>query len=160
VGPGAVQSFLVDGQGELTPAIANVSSGGSSPPFVAGLSTGETVVVNYSGGNGRIIPTTRDVFFDDATPIITFPSPVNGSSHPHMALEHNGEILVPDLVRFLFYYGPRFLLLVVRVVTLFGDLRETRVLIVTKFRAPFLSLKVVGLDISRYMVRSNNRDYR
>ncbi|KAF8347450.1 Lactonase, 7-bladed beta-propeller-domain-containing protein [Amanita rubescens] len=97
-GLGAVQSFLVDGQGELTPAIANISSGGSSPPFVAGLSTGgAVVVVNYSGGNGRIIPTIRDVFFDDSAPIITFPSPVNGSSHPHMALEHNDEILVPDL---------------------------------------------------------------
>lgn len=104
-----MQSFLVDGQGELTTAIANVSSGGA-PPFVAGLSTAEAViVVNYEGGNGKIIPTTRDVFFEDA-PIITFPAPLNGSSHPHMALEHNGEILVPDLVRFFslwttnFYY--------------------------------------------------------
>lgn len=98
-----MQSFFVDELGELSPAIANVSSGGNGPPFVTALSTGEVAVVNYGSGSGRIIPTLAEVFFDDNAPNITFSPPVNGSSHPHMALEHNGEILVPDLVRLFFH---------------------------------------------------------
>lgn len=154
---GAVQSFLVDGLGQLSPGIANVSSGGDGPPFVVGLSTGEVAVVNYGSGTGRVIPTRDEVFFGDNAPIVTFPPPVNGSSHPHMVLEHNGEILIPDLVRlFPPIHDTTFRLLLVRVLTQFGDLHGTKTLIVTKFRVLFLSLKVVDLDILQYMVRANS----
>lgn len=148
---------MVDELGRLSPGIANVSSGGNGPPFVVALSTGEVAVVNYGSGTARIIPTQDEVFFGDNAPIITFPPPVNGSSHPHMALEHNGEILVPDLVRlFPPLRDTTFRLLSVRVLTKFGDLHGTKILIVIKFKALFLSLKVVDLDILQYMVRTNS----
>jgi hypothetical protein len=58
--------------------------------------------MNYNTGNGRIIPTTAEESkFDTSAPVITFPPPVGGVSHPHMALEHKDEILVPDLVRWV-----------------------------------------------------------
>lgn len=57
--------------------------------------------LQYNTGNGKIIPTTTDpLHFDDSAPLITFPAPV---SHPHMALEHNSEVLVPDLVSHFYF---------------------------------------------------------
>ncbi|KAJ3513530.1 hypothetical protein NLJ89_g2895 [Agrocybe chaxingu] len=99
VAVGAVQSFSVSSTGELSQAIDTVSSGGDSPAFATALSTGAVAVVNYFGGNGRIIPTSNSVRFDNTAPIITFPI-INGPetvSHPHMVLEHRDEVLVPDL---------------------------------------------------------------
>ena len=44
-----------------------------------------------------IIPTTTDpLHFSRSAGLITFPASV---SHPHMALQHGSEVLVPDLVR-------------------------------------------------------------
>ena len=57
--------------------------------------------MNYGSGNGRIIQTTESGHhFDqeEVTPIVTFPRLASNASHPHMALEHAEEILVPDLV--------------------------------------------------------------
>ncbi|KAF8634767.1 hypothetical protein AX15_000728 [Amanita polypyramis BW_CC] len=95
-GPQALQSFIVNEQGELSTAISTVPSGGGAPAFAVALSTGEVAVMNYFGGNGKFIPTVGEIFFDVA-PTITFPPPVNGTSHPHMALEYKDEVFVPDL---------------------------------------------------------------
>jgi hypothetical protein len=57
--------------------------------------------MNYESGNGRIVQTTESgLYFDqeEVTPIVTFPRLDGGASHPHMAVEHGDEILVPDLV--------------------------------------------------------------
>jgi hypothetical protein len=61
--------------------------------------------MNYSSGNGRIIPTTSSPDqFDNDAPTIVFPPPPpdtpnpNKVSHPHMAVQHGKEIFVPDLV--------------------------------------------------------------
>lgn len=98
IAAGALQSFIVDDQDALTPALSTVPSGGDSPAFAVALSTGEVAVVNYAGGNGRIIPTVPPgLLFVDEAPIITFPAPENGVSHPHMALEYGEEVFVPDL---------------------------------------------------------------
>ena len=55
-----------------------------------------------------IIPTVEDdpLHFDaSASKLITFPPPPEPSvSHPHMALENDGEVLVPDLVRSIFQH--------------------------------------------------------
>ena len=77
-----------------------VHYGGADPAFTVALSTGEVAIMNYPSGNGRIISTTPspEEFGDDA-PDVTFPPPVGGVSHPHMALQHEKEIFVPDLVR-------------------------------------------------------------
>ncbi|KAJ7472376.1 Lactonase, 7-bladed beta-propeller-domain-containing protein [Mycena galericulata] len=96
---GALQSFDITGS-VLSPAVDTVQSDGNAPAFAVALSTGEVAIMNYSSGNGRIIPTTTspDKFSND-TAVITFPPPQQPGnvSHPHMALQHGTEILVPDL---------------------------------------------------------------
>jgi len=94
---GALQSFDITGS-VLSSAVDTVPSDGDDPAFAVALSTGEVAIMNYSSGNGRIIPTTTspEEFSSDA-PVITFPPPVGGVSHPHMALQHGTEIFVPDL---------------------------------------------------------------
>ena len=102
VATGALQSYDIYANGTLSGAADTVSSGGEDPAFAAALSTGEVAIFNYHSGNGRIVPTTSSPLnFDDSAPEITFPltfaSP-SAISHPHMALEHHGEVFVPDLV--------------------------------------------------------------
>ncbi|KAJ7489308.1 Lactonase, 7-bladed beta-propeller-domain-containing protein [Mycena latifolia] len=94
---GALQSFDIIGSG-LSGAVDTVPSGGDAPAFAVALSTGEVAIMNYSSGNGRIIPTTTSPEkFSNNTPVVTFPPPAGGVSHPHMALQHGTEIFVPDL---------------------------------------------------------------
>lgn len=101
---GALQSFTTTPQGVLTGPHDTISSEGDRPAFTAALSTGQVGVVNYNSGTGRIIPTDSTfLFFDnEAAPLITFPPPVDNLSHPHMVVEFEGEVIIPDLVsRFL-----------------------------------------------------------
>lgn len=46
--PGALQSFVVDSNGMLTPSIATVNSGGDAPAFTAPLSSGQVAIMNVS----------------------------------------------------------------------------------------------------------------
>ncbi|KAF8154719.1 Lactonase, 7-bladed beta-propeller-domain-containing protein [Crassisporium funariophilum] len=96
--PGALQSFGVNAKGGLSSVLDTVASGGDLPAFATALSTGEVAVMNYNSGNGRILSTTSmGSKFNQGSPTISFPKPAQTISHPHMALEHNGEVLVPDL---------------------------------------------------------------
>lgn len=97
---GALQSFVVSLNGSLTGPIDQVSTGGNGPAFAGCLSTGQVAAANFGDGTGKIIPTASDpsYFAQDAT-TITFPPPDGSVSHPHMALQHEDEVLVPDLVR-------------------------------------------------------------
>lgn len=97
---GALQSFNIGVGGVVSKPVETISSGGDSPAFASALSTGEVAVFNYGSGNGRIIRTTSPpTNFDDSAPLITFPvQSATSVSHPHMALENNGEVFVPDLV--------------------------------------------------------------
>jgi len=95
---GALQSFTVTPAGVLSSAVSTISSGGDSPAFAAALQCGQVAVMNYNTGNGRIIPTAGSpLTFDNSAPLITFPPPAGGISHPHMALQHGNEVLIPDL---------------------------------------------------------------
>ncbi|KAF7339207.1 hypothetical protein MVEN_01998100 [Mycena venus] len=101
---GALQSFDIAKGNVLSPAVDTVPSNGSDPAFCAALSTGEVAIMNYSSGNGRIIPTTSSPDqFDNDAPTIVFPPPPpdtpnpNKVSHPHMAVQHGKEVFVPDL---------------------------------------------------------------
>ncbi|KAF5309860.1 hypothetical protein D9619_010500 [Psilocybe cf. subviscida] len=95
---GGLQSFGVLANGSLSPALSTIQSGGSLPAFATALSTGAVAVMNYGTGNGKIVPTAnKAVSLSQSAPLITFPPPAGGVSHPHMALEHDGEILIPDL---------------------------------------------------------------
>ncbi|KAG5722949.1 hypothetical protein E4T56_gene5102 [Termitomyces sp. T112] len=100
VAAGALQSFTINATGALSPAVNTVSSGGDGPAFAAALSTDSVGIFNYNSGNGRIIltsPSDRTIFIDNA-PVISFPQPTPPNvSHPHMALRHETEVLVPDL---------------------------------------------------------------
>jgi hypothetical protein len=84
----------------LSAPVDTTSSGGANPAFAVALSTGEVAIMNYSGGNGRIVPTsaTDPKHFIANAPVIPFTPPAGGDSHPHMALQHGAEVLVPDLV--------------------------------------------------------------
>lgn len=95
---GALQSFDISSTGVLSNPVDTVSSGGDSPAHVVPLSDGEVAIMNYSGGNGRIIATAGSPErFDPSAAVITFPPPVGGVSHPHMTLQHGDEVFVPDL---------------------------------------------------------------
>ncbi|PPQ71512.1 hypothetical protein CVT26_010383 [Gymnopilus dilepis] len=99
-GIGAVQSFHIFPNATLSTALSTISSEGGSPPYTAKLSTGQVAVANYNTGSARIINTdAHGTQFDGASspPLVNFPQPAGGQSHPHMALEHQGEVLVPDL---------------------------------------------------------------
>lgn len=96
---GAVQSFIVDADGRLSAPIDTIQSEGGNPAFVVALSTGEVAVVNYGSGNAKIIPTISQGSMFTSSPVITFPVQDGTVSHPHMALEHKNEVLIPDLVR-------------------------------------------------------------
>ncbi|KAG6890052.1 hypothetical protein C0995_012510 [Termitomyces sp. Mi166 len=100
VSAGALQSFAINPTGALSPAIDTVSSGGDGPAFATALSTDAVAIFNYNSGNGRIIATnpTDATAFRDTAPVISFPQPTPPNvSHPHMALQHETEVLVPDL---------------------------------------------------------------
>ncbi|KAL0581419.1 hypothetical protein V5O48_000573 [Marasmius crinis-equi] len=95
---GAIQSYTTTPNGVVAGPFDTVSTGGGSPAFAVALASGEVAVMNYGGGNGRIIPTTSPLTFaNDSAPVITFPLQASNVSHPHMALEHGQEVLVPDL---------------------------------------------------------------
>lgn len=97
---GGLQSFSITPDTMLSAPLDTVASDGDSPAFAVALSTGSVAVMNYNTGNGRIIPTSaHGTQFNASAPVITFPPPVGGVSHPHMALELGDEVLVPDLVR-------------------------------------------------------------
>ena len=101
VDAGALQSFTTTPNGTVSGPFDTVSSGGASPAFAVALASGAVAVMNYSGGNGRVIPTSTLNFTKDesAAPVITFPPQGTGVSHPHQAVQYGSEILVPDLVR-------------------------------------------------------------
>jgi len=94
---GAVQSFLIENGGVLSSPLDTASSGGNGPAFATMLSTGELAVMNYGSGDGFILPTSNDGATFGTAPLITFPVPASGASHPHMAYEYKGEVFVPDL---------------------------------------------------------------
>ncbi|KAF7324747.1 putative isomerase YbhE [Mycena kentingensis (nom. inval.)] len=95
---GQLQSFDIAKGNVLSAPVDTVPSGGGDPAFCVPLDTGEVAIMSYSGGNGRIIPTTSSPdTFNNGAPVITFPPPAGGVSHPHMALQHGKEVFVPDL---------------------------------------------------------------
>jgi len=94
---GNLQSFVVGSDGGLT-LVDTVSSGGDGPTFTNVLSTGEVTAMNYGSGNCSLVPTVPGdpLHFVKDSPVVDF---AVGAlpSHPHMSLEFNGEIFVPDL---------------------------------------------------------------
>ncbi|KAK6977302.1 isomerase YbhE [Favolaschia claudopus] len=84
---GALQSYAISPAGGLT-LLDSVASGGNGPAFCVPLSTGQVAIMNLKAGTK----------FDNSTSVLlTFPPPAGGVSHPHMAVEHGKEVLVPDL---------------------------------------------------------------
>jgi hypothetical protein len=98
---GALESYTFADDLSLT-KIDSVSSFGNGPTFAAVLSTGEVTACNFGSPNISIAPiepadSARFVKQDASQSVVSFPRP-EGSSNPHMTLEVNGEVLVPDLV--------------------------------------------------------------
>jgi len=94
---GNLQSFSVGPDGGLT-LVDTVSSGGNGPTFTNPLSTGEVTAMNFGSPNCSLVATVPGdpLHFQKDSPVVEFP--VNGGpSNPHMSLEFNGEVFVPDL---------------------------------------------------------------
>ncbi|KAF8548730.1 putative isomerase YbhE [Imleria badia] len=96
---GDIQSFTVGSEGALT-LVDTVSSGGSGPPYCAGLSTGQVAVVNYGSGTARVVPTKdHGLHFSKDSDVWTFPVPTTGTqgvSEPHMTYQYGSEVFIPD----------------------------------------------------------------
>ncbi|KAI9566074.1 Lactonase, 7-bladed beta-propeller-domain-containing protein [Boletus coccyginus] len=96
---GAIQSFTVGPDGAIT-LVDTFSSGGSWPPYCAGLSKGQVAVVNYGSGTMRVVPTQADhLHFSNNSDIWTFPIPTTGTegiSEPHMTYQCGNEVFIPD----------------------------------------------------------------
>ncbi|KAJ7678055.1 Lactonase, 7-bladed beta-propeller-domain-containing protein [Mycena polygramma] len=95
---GNLQSFIVDGTGGLL-NVDNVTTGGNGPTFTVMLSTGEVTAMNFGSPNCSFVATVPDdpLHFERDSPVISFPVPEGALSNPHMSLEFNDEVLVPDL---------------------------------------------------------------
>ncbi|KIY68236.1 putative isomerase YbhE [Cylindrobasidium torrendii FP15055 ss-10] len=84
--------------GGVLSLVDSVSSGGNGPVHCAPLTSGDVVVTNYGSGNGLVASTAHDGYdLTQTSNVVTFTAPEGGLSHPHMALEYNSEVLVPDL---------------------------------------------------------------
>ncbi|KAF7377548.1 putative isomerase YbhE [Mycena sanguinolenta] len=95
---GFLQSFTVDPAGGVQ-NIDNVTTGGNGPTFTVMLSTGEVTAMNFGSPNCSFIATVPDdpLHFEQDSPVIPFPIPAGAPSNPHMSLEFNDEVFVPDL---------------------------------------------------------------
>ncbi|KAN0082535.1 Lactonase, 7-bladed beta-propeller domain containing protein [Tylopilus felleus] len=94
---GAIQSFTVGPKGALT-LVDTFSSGGSGPPYCAGLSTGQVAVANYGSGTASVIPTESDhLHFSKGSHVAKFPTNgPEGVSEPHMTYQYGNEVFIPD----------------------------------------------------------------
>ncbi|KAG6865815.1 hypothetical protein C0991_011620 [Blastosporella zonata] len=94
---GNLQSFVVGTDGGLN-LVDTISSGGNGPTFTNPLSTGEVTAMNFGSPNSALVATDpKDpLHFLKTSPVVEFPVG-NGPSNPHMSLEFNGEVFVPDL---------------------------------------------------------------
>ncbi|TFK64512.1 hypothetical protein BDN72DRAFT_262380 [Pluteus cervinus] len=97
IGPvGNLQSFIVQPDTSLT-LIDTITTGGNGPTFTNPLSTGEVSAMNFGSPNSSFIATDpQDPTRFIQSPVVDFPVG-DGPSNPHMSLEFNGEIFVPDL---------------------------------------------------------------
>ncbi|KAI9566628.1 Lactonase, 7-bladed beta-propeller-domain-containing protein [Boletus coccyginus] len=89
---GNIQSFMVGCEGAVT-LVDTFSSGGSSPEYCAGLSTGQVGVVN------RVSSTDDYLHFSNNSNIWTFPVPTNSTqlvARPHMIYEYESKVFIPD----------------------------------------------------------------
>lgn len=108
---GAVQSFSININGALSGPTDTVGTGGNGPAFCAQLSNGKVAAVNFGSGDGSFTSTSSDgTLVQQPTSYITFPKPSypppKNVSNPHMVLEHNNEVFVPDLVSVVIYLWP------------------------------------------------------
>ncbi|KAJ7845470.1 Lactonase, 7-bladed beta-propeller-domain-containing protein [Mycena leptocephala] len=95
---GNLQSFTVDGAGGIQ-NVDNVTTNGNGPTFTVMLSTGEVTGMNFGSPNCSFVATVPNdpLHFERDSPGIPFPVPEGAKSNPHMSLEFNDEVLVPDL---------------------------------------------------------------
>ncbi|KAG6816389.1 hypothetical protein H0H87_006538 [Tephrocybe sp. NHM501043] len=99
VSAGNLQSFVVESDGSLS-LVDTVSSGGNGPTFTSPLSTGEVTAINYGSASSAFVATNSNdpLHFVKRASSAVVELPVGGGlSNPHMSLEFNGEVLMPDL---------------------------------------------------------------
>ncbi|KAF9269821.1 hypothetical protein L218DRAFT_940052 [Marasmius fiardii PR-910] len=103
---GNLQSFTVESNGSVT-LVDTVSTGGNGPTFTSTLSTGEVSGMNFGSPNCSFAATLPNdpLHFAKDSPVLSFPVAEGAPSNPHMSLEHNGEIFIPDLPHSVNFQG-------------------------------------------------------
>ncbi|CAE6517687.1 unnamed protein product [Rhizoctonia solani] len=94
---GGLSTFLITDRVNGAVVRSSNASTGADPAYIVGLAkTRQVAVMDYSGGSGSFIPLGDDLLTleESKAQRIKFDAAV---SHPHQAVEHEDEILVPDL---------------------------------------------------------------
>ncbi|KAG8689745.1 hypothetical protein FRC11_000886 [Ceratobasidium sp. 423] len=94
---GGLSTFLVTDRSNGVVVRSSNATTGADPAFIVGLTkTRQVAVMDYSGGSGSFIPLQEDLLTLDESKAqrIKFDAAV---SHPHQAIEHEDEVLIPDL---------------------------------------------------------------
>ncbi|KAH7334863.1 Lactonase, 7-bladed beta-propeller-domain-containing protein [Rhizoctonia solani] len=94
---GGLSTFLVTDRANGVVVRSSKATTGADPAFIAGLTKARQVaVMDYSSGSGAFIPLQADLLTLDESKAqrIKFNATV---SHPHQVVEHEDEVLIPDL---------------------------------------------------------------
>ncbi|CAE6444100.1 unnamed protein product [Rhizoctonia solani] len=94
---GGLSTFLITDRSNGVVVRSSEATTGADPAFIVGLTkTKQVVVMDYSSGSGAFIPLQDDLLTLDESKAqrIKFNATV---SHPHQAVEHGDEVLIPDL---------------------------------------------------------------
>jgi len=115
VDPGILQTFEIQPDGTLGPAIAHATTGGFGPTHILTRDDGTVAAMNvrrvlhihrsgqltpfqFGGGNGAILQADPSLNFERGD-LIKFPVGPAGVSNPHQTVQFRDELLVPDRVR-------------------------------------------------------------
>ncbi|KAL0568979.1 hypothetical protein V5O48_012997 [Marasmius crinis-equi] len=94
---GDLQSLVINTNGSVS-VVETISTEGNGPTFTGPLSTGEITGLNFGSPNASFAAIDpADPTHFTGSQVLSFPVPEGAKSNPHMSLEFNGEVFIPDL---------------------------------------------------------------
>ncbi|KAF9562051.1 hypothetical protein CPC08DRAFT_663505 [Agrocybe pediades] len=100
VTPGNISSLSYDSNNDNLTLVDTVPTGGDGPTFCNFLSTGEVSAMNFGSASATFVPTVEnspDHLQRGQNSVVQFNLTQGAVSNPHMSLEYNGEVFIPDL---------------------------------------------------------------